>query len=57
MAVRYLVQSTYPGHVAGPMVLTLLLDEWLRLGSWASLPWVFIALVSVVLVPVTRTRR
>lgn len=43
--------------VAGPMVLTLLLDEWLRLGSWASLPWVFIALVSVVLVPVTRTRR
>ena len=33
MAVRYLVQGTYPGHVAGPMVLGLLLDGMIRGGE------------------------
>ncbi len=43
--------------VAGPVLLTLVLDEALDLGSWASLPWVGVVLVAFALVPVTRTHR
>lgn len=43
--------------VPGPMLVSLALDEWLDLPPPASLPWVLVAAVAVVLVPVTRTHR
>lgn len=43
--------------VPGPILVTLVLDEWLNLPPAASLPWVLVAGVAVALVPFTRTHR
>ena len=53
-----LVQRLVRAHVVpGPMLLTLVLDWWLKLDPWASLPWLVIAATAVVMVPFTRTFR
>ncbi len=53
-----LAQRLLRAHVVpGPMMLTLVLDQWLKLDSWASISWVVVVGVAFVLVPFTRTFR
>ncbi|MDO5535027.1 MAG: VanZ family protein [Propionibacteriaceae bacterium] len=53
-----LAQRLVRAHIVpGPMLVTLVLDEWLDLDSWVSLGWVAVAGIAVVMVPFTRTFR
>ncbi|WP_203568761.1 VanZ family protein [Aestuariimicrobium ganziense] len=53
-----LAQRLVRAHVVpGPMLLTLVLDEALKMGPAASVAWVLVVIAAVVAVPFTRTRR